>query len=72
MTSPRIFVGWRKSSHSKDSEECVEAGAGRHGDEVGVRDTKQPGGPVLVVPVGAWRAFTRQVKEGRHDVRAAR
>lgn len=41
-------VGWRKSSHSHSSGECIEVaafGAGRFG----VRDSKNPGGPMLVL-----------------------
>ncbi|WP_026412223.1 DUF397 domain-containing protein [Actinomadura oligospora] len=38
-------VSWRKSSHSPDWDDCVEMAA--TAGVVGVRDSKDPGGPVL-------------------------
>ena len=49
-------VHWRKSSRSGDLGACVEVALAR--GIVGVRDSKDPGGPVLVFPAGAWSAFT--------------
>ena len=45
---------WRKSSHSA-SGECAEVG--QDGAVVGVRDSKDPDGPVLAFPGEAWAAF---------------
>lgn len=47
---------WRKSSHSgSEGGECVEVAA--VGGYVAVRDSKEPQGPALVVPAGAFAAF---------------
>jgi hypothetical protein len=54
-------VAWRKSSYSGDNGgNCVEVGT--VGPAVAVRDSKHPGGPLLAVVVGAWKAFIEQVK----------
>lgn len=52
---------WRKSSYSnQDGGNCVEVAGGVLG-AVPVRDSKVPGGPVLVVPAAAWREFVRRL-----------
>lgn len=57
---------WRKSSYSDHAGgNCVEV-AGL-APVVGVRDSKDPEGPKLMVSASAWRAFTREVKAGEHD-----
>lgn len=52
-------AAWRKSSHSGSSGgECLEVAAGcPAAAAVPVRDSKNPGGPVLVLSAEAWRAF---------------
>ncbi|MEU5879562.1 DUF397 domain-containing protein [Spirillospora sp. NPDC047279] len=56
-------VRWRKGSRSShEGGECVEV-AGL-GSVVAVRDSKDPGGVVLVVDGDRWRAFTRRLKRG--------
>jgi hypothetical protein len=52
--------GWRKSSHSSQDGDCVEAAS--LGGITVIRDTKDPGGPVLAVTAGAWRSFTVTMK----------
>jgi hypothetical protein len=55
---------WVKSSRSADNQQCVEvwfAGA------VGVRDSKDRGGPTLGVEAAAWRAFVAAVRAGQYD-----
>ncbi|GGL21181.1 hypothetical protein Sme01_74410 [Sphaerisporangium melleum] len=53
---------WRKSSWSgSDGGSCVEVATGRTG-LMGVRDSKIPGGPVVVVVAEGWRAFVAAVK----------
>ncbi|MGI8331488.1 DUF397 domain-containing protein [Actinomadura scrupuli] len=52
---------WRKSSRSADNGgACVEAA--RFPGAVAVRDSKNPGGPVLVFSAGAWRDFASGLK----------
>ncbi|SIN16986.1 DUF397 domain-containing protein [Micromonospora cremea] len=46
---------WRTSSRSGNGE-CVEVADNLPG-VVGVRDSKDPAGPVLVFAPAAWRAF---------------
>lgn len=48
---------WRKSSYSNaDGGECVEV-ADNHPGLIPVRDSKTPGGPVLLLSTDAWTAF---------------
>ncbi|CCH34937.1 DUF397 domain-containing protein [Actinosynnema sp. NPDC047251] len=48
---------WRKSTYSTDQANCVEV---RHlRDAVAIRDSKNPDGPVLVVPAVDWRRLVR-------------
>jgi hypothetical protein len=56
---------WRKSSYSGGAGNCVEVG-GNPG-AVGVRDSKDPGGPALTVSPRAWQAFVGHVKSGELD-----
>ncbi|MFC6083061.1 DUF397 domain-containing protein [Sphaerisporangium aureirubrum] len=54
-----IGAEWRKSSRSGSSGgQCVEVAVNLP-DVVAVRDSKDPGGPVLVVGSEAWRRFLR-------------
>jgi hypothetical protein len=46
---------WRKSSHSGDEGACLELALVPH--HVAVRDSKDPGGPVLLFTPDAWAAF---------------
>ncbi|MFE5285414.1 DUF397 domain-containing protein [Nocardia sp. NPDC056611] len=49
---------WFKSSRSADASECVEvAFVGKRAHTVGVRDSKDPGGPVLVFSGEQWDRF---------------
>ncbi|WP_221355591.1 DUF397 domain-containing protein [Streptomyces beigongshangae] len=52
---------WRKSSYSNtNGGECVEIAEG-YPHLVPVRDSKNPHGPVLVVPATAWAEFVNSL-----------
>lgn len=58
---------WRKSTYSgSNGGGCVEVARNLPGI-VAVRDSKDPGGPVLVFSPGQWRAFAARVKAGETD-----
>jgi hypothetical protein len=52
--------GWRKSTASAACGDCAEVG--QDGAVVGVRDSQDPGGPVLVFSPAAWAAFLAGLK----------
>ncbi|MGW4688426.1 DUF397 domain-containing protein [Streptomyces sp. NPDC004244] len=53
---------WRTSSYTNsDGGTCVEVAGGLPG-VVPVRDSKRPGGAVVVVTDGAWGAFVDGIK----------
>ncbi|WP_214410728.1 DUF397 domain-containing protein [Sphaerisporangium fuscum] len=55
-------VTWCKSSHSSaNGGECVEVA--KLPQRIAVRDSKNPGGPVLVTTPDEWTAFIMAVKE---------
>jgi hypothetical protein len=56
-------ASWRKSSRSGAAGECVEVAFAP--GTVGVRDSKNPGAGVILVPEPGWRAFTRGWLPGR-------
>lgn len=54
-------AAWRKSSYSGTSGgDCVEVADGCAAS-VPVRDSKNPGGPVVVVGADAWRGFVESL-----------
>jgi hypothetical protein len=63
-------AAWRKSSYSGgNGGQCVEVAAiTTHTDTpeplCAVRDSANPGGPVLAFSPGQWRAFAGRVKAG--------
>ncbi|MCW3838951.1 DUF397 domain-containing protein [Micromonospora yasonensis] len=52
---------WRKSSRSNNGGNCVEVADNLPG-VVGLRDSKDPSGPVLAFSPNAWVAFVAGVK----------
>jgi hypothetical protein len=59
MTRPSDRSGWFKSSFSTDNPACVEVRFVP--DAIDVRDSKNPAGPVLSFPRGAWAKFVNPV-----------
>lgn len=64
MSTPteRPGRGWFKSSRSSDNANCVEVRFST--DEVGIRDSKDPGGPGLIFGEGEWTSFLATLKTG--------
>ncbi|MGI5320839.1 DUF397 domain-containing protein [Actinomadura nitritigenes] len=61
-------LSWRKSTHSgPNGGECVELAdaAGAVADAVAVRDSKDPGGPVLLVTLAALRSAVNSARAAR-------
>lgn len=57
---------WRKASRSSASgDDCVEV-ADLHGT-IAIRDSKNPGGPKLLLNHDAWRQLAHQVASGELD-----
>ncbi|MGH3795438.1 MAG: DUF397 domain-containing protein [Pseudonocardiaceae bacterium] len=56
---------WRKSSHSNGGVDgaCVEVA--ELVDQVAMRDSKDPTGPVLTFPRDEWCAFLSSVRSGQ-------
>lgn len=63
-TGPR----WRKSSYSYANGNCAEVavmpGPVDGGYVIAVRDSKDPGGPLLTFTPGEWQEFTGRIKAG--------
>jgi Domain of unknown function (DUF397) len=59
-------LAWRTSSYSGANGNCVEvAPAGDAGTSlIAVRDSKDRGGPALVLTAGQWRALAARIKDG--------
>ncbi|SCF48783.1 protein of unknown function (DUF397) [Micromonospora matsumotoense] len=62
-----MFGPWRKSTRSGGADNCVEVATApdRH---IGVRDSKNPHGGVLVFGPDVWSAFVEGVREGEVDL----
>lgn len=54
---------WHKSSYSQAGGECVEVA--HLADVVGVRDSKNPTGPVLAFEPNVWAEFIGTISTGR-------
>lgn len=59
-------VRWRKSRHSNPSGSCLEVGELEDGD-IAVRNSRFPGGPVLVYTQAEITAFLLGAKDGEFD-----
>lgn len=60
--SERMSLTWRKAQRSTNDGACVEVASVP--GKVAVRDSKDPGGPVLVYEPEEWSTFLREVKKG--------
>jgi hypothetical protein len=60
------YTTWRKSRRSGGGDNCVEVAIAGDGT-VGVRDSKDPAGPVLEFTLAEWAAFTGGVQDGEFD-----
>jgi hypothetical protein len=58
-------AAWRKSSYSNANGNCVEVATSDA--LVGVRDSKDPTGPVLAFSPEEWSAFLADVRRGEFD-----
>ncbi|WP_018588691.1 DUF397 domain-containing protein [Salinispora arenicola] len=63
MTEPNITT-WRKSTKSSGGANCVEVGHAVPVAVVGVRDTKDRAGGMILLSPAAWRAFIGGIKDG--------
>jgi hypothetical protein len=58
---------WKKSVRSSVNGNCIEV-ATLGGGHVGVRDSKDRSGPVLIFTPAEWGAFVGGVKDGEFDL----
>lgn len=66
MQLPPARAQWRKSSRSDQEGACVEL-ADLH-ESVGVRDSKDPSGPVLTFSRTAVADLTNRIREGQLEL----
>ncbi len=57
---------WRKARRSANNGACVEAALSD--GRILIRDSKDPGGPVLGYRSSTWRVFTSEARIGHYDM----
>ena len=65
LQKPEGEMVWRKSSRSAGNGNCVEVRFAL--GTVGVRDSKDPSGPILEFGAESWRTFVDSVRRGELD-----
>jgi hypothetical protein len=60
MDRDDVITPWRKSTYSNSGANCVEIARTRSG-KVAVRDSKDPGGPMLTFSADEWKAFVAKM-----------
>lgn len=66
MIRPNAPAQWRKSSHSgAEGGDCVEVAGLR--PAIGIRDSTNPHGPVLLLPETQWQTLAHLIKAGQYD-----
>ncbi|NIL55611.1 DUF397 domain-containing protein [Salinispora arenicola] len=63
MTELNVTI-WRKSIQSSGGANCVEVGHSEPATVVGVRDTKDRAGGMILLSPAAWRFFIDGIKDG--------
>lgn len=58
-------LNWRKAQVSVNNGQCLELA--RAEDMIAIRDSKNPGGPVLKYTRAEWHAFLDGAKNGEFD-----
>jgi len=66
MDNP-TFGPWRKATRSGPADHCVEVATSTD-RLVGVRDSKNPNGGILVFSPDAWTDFVEGVRGGEFDL----
>ena len=59
--------GWQKSRRSNPSGNCVELALLPGGEQIAVRNSRDPEGPALVYTVDEIAAFIRGARDGDFD-----
>ncbi|MEV0391768.1 DUF397 domain-containing protein [Polymorphospora rubra] len=60
------FTDWRKSTRSGGGDNCVEVAT--ENGTIGIRDSKDPTGPILTFTRTEWAAFLAGVRSRSFDL----